>query len=663
MPNAKSHVRVNCLLILVALLGVLVVPNLAAAQQGACCQFNGCVLRNECECKSRGHAFQGVGTACSPNPCAGIQFGACCFGVAPQVGCFFTAQSTCTQIGQQQGIGTSFQQGQTCTSGAAPCFSVIRTGACCCSGACVETDPAVCLYAGGVYHPNQLCLGIQYACCDAATGQCTLTNACGCAGALGSGTTCTPNPCPQPPVGTCCAGVACSQVIQANCGGSWTQGGSCSPNPCSQPTGVCCLNGLCSVTTLSACAGNWGGAGTTCINTPCGTCCSAGGCAFTTQNICGGLGGAWSNGGSCTLTPCGACCAGANCTYVTPPLCAGAHAPGLTCSPNPCPSLGACCTGNTCTYITQAQCGGFWFGAGTTCSVQITLDCLNGPLGACCNSLGFCSITSQSACPPGDPWHLNTQCSAGLCDPLGACCHGAAGACSTLTQSGCNNLGGTWLMSGNCQSLSACFGACCDLANGACTFTAISRCATSGTQVFAGYGSGCSHATCDAFGACCEDATGTCSLTTAAGCIRGAPTTYLGTGSVCAPNPCPQPLEACCTYCGRRCQLVAPGVCTPRVGILLPAGSACAPDPCEAICCGLPGMPPVLTTQAQCLPGATWWPLKPPGSTISTGVQCIFDFLADYFGSSMKADCDGNCSLTVNDLFCFLARYFSGCGC
>jgi len=42
-------------------------------------------------------------------------------------------------------------------------------------------------------------------------------------------------------------------------------------------------------------------------------------------------------------------------------------------------------------------------------------------------------------------------------------------------------------------------------------------------------------------------------------------------------------------------------------------------------------------------------------------VQDIFDFLADYFAGAPKADVNGSGTLTVQDIFDFLSAYFSGC--
>jgi hypothetical protein len=47
----------------------------------------------------------------------------------------------------------------------------------------------------------------------------------------GVGTTCDPNPCPQP--GACCDGGECSQTLEENCGGVFQgEGTTCDPSPC-----------------------------------------------------------------------------------------------------------------------------------------------------------------------------------------------------------------------------------------------------------------------------------------------------------------------------------------------------------------------------------------------------------------------------------------------
>ena len=66
---------------------------------------------------------------------------------------------------------------------------------------------------------------VSGACC-AANGSCSsvLSPGTGCSGTyLGGGTSCSPNPCPQPqPMGACCAANAtCSYTTEASCGGTW----------------------------------------------------------------------------------------------------------------------------------------------------------------------------------------------------------------------------------------------------------------------------------------------------------------------------------------------------------------------------------------------------------------------------------------------------------
>lgn len=101
----------------------------------------------------------------------------------------------------------------------------------------------------------------------------------GCAEASGNyqggGTTCNPNPCPEPS-GACCVVAACTLVTQGACAGQWLGAGTvCTPNPCG-PTGACCFaTGTCTVLTWAQCAYQGGqlymGNDTVCAPDPCPT--------------------------------------------------------------------------------------------------------------------------------------------------------------------------------------------------------------------------------------------------------------------------------------------------------------------------------------------------------------------------------------------------------
>jgi len=43
---------------------------LQACQEGACCEGTTCSVKPQCQCQGAGKVFKGVGTVCSPNPCA-----------------------------------------------------------------------------------------------------------------------------------------------------------------------------------------------------------------------------------------------------------------------------------------------------------------------------------------------------------------------------------------------------------------------------------------------------------------------------------------------------------------------------------------------------------------------------------------------------------------
>jgi hypothetical protein len=73
----------------------------------------------------------------------------------------------------------------------------------------------------------------------------------------GVGTSCQPNPCPQPPSGSCCAtDGSCTVVTQAACSALWTLDGVCVPNTCPGPLAACCAaDGSCTLTAQNQCAG------------------------------------------------------------------------------------------------------------------------------------------------------------------------------------------------------------------------------------------------------------------------------------------------------------------------------------------------------------------------------------------------------------------------
>ncbi|MHC4217895.1 MAG: multicopper oxidase domain-containing protein [Planctomycetota bacterium] len=93
----------------------------------------------------------------------------------------------------------------------------------------------------------------------------------------GDGTTCSPNPCPQPEGACCFLDESCLVLTQDDCS---TQGGSyqgddtvCDPNPCLTITGACCFSGAqCQELSPADCAtqgGSYQGDSTSCTPNPC----------------------------------------------------------------------------------------------------------------------------------------------------------------------------------------------------------------------------------------------------------------------------------------------------------------------------------------------------------------------------------------------------------
>jgi hypothetical protein len=162
-------------------------------------------------------------------------------------------------------------------------------GACCLLDATCLADTAlvICDALAGTWFGGSACdrspcdPPASGACCDSATGACTIQTepACVTAGLVfwGGGTVCDPNPCPQPPTGACCNQEqgTCTILTQAACqAASGLYRGdstSCDPNPC---LGACCLaNETCiPSTTTPYCeglSGYWRGPATDCPPGPC----------------------------------------------------------------------------------------------------------------------------------------------------------------------------------------------------------------------------------------------------------------------------------------------------------------------------------------------------------------------------------------------------------
>jgi len=77
------------------------------------------------------------------------------------------------------------------------------------------------------------------ACCDPATGDCTIVFEADCAGDFDGGPTCDPNPCEAPAIWACCASdQSCSMQTEAECannGGDWIEFATCEDEPCIVP--------------------------------------------------------------------------------------------------------------------------------------------------------------------------------------------------------------------------------------------------------------------------------------------------------------------------------------------------------------------------------------------------------------------------------------------
>jgi hypothetical protein len=415
----------------------------------------------------------------------------------------------------------------------------------CYIGNCSEVD------AGRAYCAGACCFG---------DGFCTLVDQESCSSTngayLGDGTSCTPNPCPQP---ACCLPDGwCEELSLDDCssagGVSQGAGTSCNAVNCPDPDGACCSTvGVCITDTESNCVasgGTYQGDGTLCDPNPCfqiGACCLGQTCAAdTSETDCTAAAGIFLGPGStCTPGVCtpgtGACCSDAGMCIVLPEgQCVGTggtyQGDDTECEPSPCPQIGACCHGQSCSADTPLSIceasGGVFLGAGSICEQGVCE-------GACCIGQACAADTTSPDCDAAGGLFLGpgSTCAPGVCDPTtGACCSDV-GFCLIFTEAECLALGATYHGDDTMCEPNPCLqiGACC-IGQSCAADTTLPDCdATAG--VFLGPGSICEPGACSPpSGACCSD-TGLCIILTEADCVTfGA--TYQGDDTTCSPDPC-----------------------------------------------------------------------------------------------------------------------------
>lgn len=272
-------------------------------------------------------------------------------------------------------------------------------GACCLSeGACAYKNETDCTAAGGTFQ--------------------------------GIGTSCTPNPCPQPP-GACCdpERVCTDDVQQEDCqdpGYAFFTGEECSGITCPWP-GACCFFDThdCDPLTESLCTATEGfymGHGTDCdfvdCTQPFGACCDV--------------------YGLCTNGVLESDCQGAQDTFFELQTCAEVTCPA---------ARGACCGdgGGCLQYQEEDFCentlGGIYAGDGTDCDDNVCDP------GACCMPDGSCQDVVQAECIElgGTFQGIGTDCAtAGCPQPQGACCVNE-NCVPDQTEANCIGFGGTWV--------------------------------------------------------------------------------------------------------------------------------------------------------------------------------------------------------------------------
>ncbi len=458
--------------------------------------------------------------------------------------------------------------------------------------------------------------------------------------------------------GACCDATtgACSLAEPGACpSGTNYQGDGtvCEPNSCPQPIGACCNpDGTCSIGSGTACAAAGGlfqGNGSSCNSAvdPCPV--AAGACCNNTTGVCTYVAGA------------------ANCSATTSTY----SGDGSVCSPNTCAQPGACCTGTTCTTVTDNGCSGDFLGVGVACEASTCT------IGACC-------IASSATC---------IQTNATLCANAGGVYSGDGTVCSNLTVgSPLFSSGNTFPISipdstpagvtativipagsGTVSGLNVAIGLThtwvgdliVTLSNGSTTVTLVNRPGVVSGGSTVGYSTDLAgqyvftdvastpFATAAATGPAL--AAGSYKPAQALSAFDGAP--FEGTWTLSVSDnaggdtgtiggldfvsvtvtPTCEFSGACC--CGSSCSLTTAAACTGTNSVFSGSGTVCnVPGNISSPCC-----------------------LADYNHAGGVSVQDIFDFLAGYFSGNPCADINGG-GTSVQDIFDFLAAYFSG-GC
>jgi hypothetical protein len=366
----------------------------------------------------------------------------------------------------------------------------------------------------------------------------------------------------------------------------------------------------------------------------------------------------------------GACCApSGSCSITGRSACSGTFF-ASSCNPLPCiVPTGACCsvTGN-CTTTTLASCGGTWLGANSTCTP-------NPCPGACCDLAGNCFVTPSTNCDPSMFRGAGSTCAPTTCamPAMQACCNRLTLECRIENRNSYDCSHGSQWSGTSCVPL-PCGGACCS-PFGQCTIASAAGC----PFAYQGDGTTCSPGRCPTLYACCAP-NGSCTLTPQTEC----PFTSLSCQSSCTPHPC-QTATACCDLATGVCFVSTPSACAaPEFRSACFAGTLCSPAGyCPGLqsgaCCR--GATCVTLNNVACagplsrfaganttcnVPGNSTAPCCVADFNQSTGpaeptVDDLFQFLGAFFVSSPLADADRSGTTSLQDLFSFLAAYFSGC--